>query len=117
VDNIVIHGLYAHQRLSKRRDIEELAKGITFGLNRGFERRGIDLVFSAKLQRNLKLDGYTGSQFSLTSHRAPGVIRAFSKQIGDRREMYMIAVLNSTEQNPAVEKFFRSLSLDRKVKS
>ncbi|HLE61493.1 MAG TPA: hypothetical protein VI750_00070, partial [Pyrinomonadaceae bacterium] len=82
---------------------------------RSFERRGLDLVFSAKLQRNLKLNGYRGSQFSLSSDRAPGVLRAFSKQIGDRREMYMIAVLNSTEQNPAVDKFFQSLSLERKL--
>jgi micrococcal nuclease len=96
--------------------IADMAKGIVSGLNRGLERRGVDIVFDAKPQRDLKLDGYAGSQFSVSSSSVPGMIRAFSKQFGDRREMYIVGVLNSTEENPSVDKFFKSLSFDRKLK-
>ena len=94
--------------------LDETARGVVMGLNRGLERRGIDLVFEAKTQRNLTLNGYSGMQFSVSAARTPGVIRAFSKQIGSQREFFMIGVLNSSEANPIVPKFLDSLSLDRK---
>ncbi len=96
--------------------LEQMAKGLAIGLNRGFERRGLDQVFDAKQQRNLKLDGYSGIQFSLSSSRVPGVMRAFSKQIGEQRELYVVAVLNKSEEDPAVNRFFKSLSLVRKTR-
>jgi hypothetical protein len=96
--------------------IKDMAKGLVSGLNRGLEQHGIDLVFDAKLERNLKLDGYAGGQFSISNSRVPGVMRAYSRQIGDMREMYLIGVLNSTEQNPSAEKFLKSLTLGRSVK-
>ena len=94
--------------------LDETARGVVMGLNNGFEKRGVDLVFEAKMQRNLTLNGYSGIQFSLSAARVPGVIRAFSKQIGTQREFFMIGVLNSSEANPIVPKFLDSLSLNRK---
>lgn len=93
--------------------IQDMAKGLVVGLTRGLAQQGIDLEIDAKLQRNLKLDGYEGSQFIISNNQVPGLMRAFSKQFGDRREMYLIGVLNGTEQNPSVEKFFKSFTLRR----
>ncbi|HEY6122931.1 MAG TPA: thermonuclease family protein [Pyrinomonadaceae bacterium] len=94
--------------------LDETARVVVMGLNRSFERRGIDLVFEAKTLRNLTLNGYPGIQFSVSAAHTPGVIRAFSKQTGSQREFFMIGVLNSSEENPIVPKFLDSLSLDRK---
>ncbi len=93
--------------------IDDMAKGLVSGLNRGFEKRGLGLVFDAKLQRPLKLNGYTGSEFAISAANVPGVVRAFSKQFGDMREMYIVGVLNATEKNESVQKFLDSLSFTR----
>ncbi len=94
--------------------LDDTAKGVVAGLNKGFEKRGSDFVFEAKLQSSLKLNGYTGNQYSVSAERVPGVIRVFSKQVGSEREFFMVGVLNSTDSNPSVQKFFNSLSLIRK---
>jgi endonuclease YncB( thermonuclease family) len=96
--------------------IQEMAKGVVLGLNRGLAQKGFDVTFDAKLQRNLKLDGYAGSQFSITTDRVPGLMRAFSKQFGEQREMYIVGVINATEQTPSVEKFLKSFTLRRGAK-
>ena len=94
--------------------IEDMANGLVSGLNRGLEKRGIGVEFNAKLQRNLKLNGYTGGQFTLSAGSVTGVLRAFSKQFGDEREMYIVSVLNSSEENPSAQKFLNSFTFDRK---
>jgi len=93
--------------------IDEGARGLVSGFNKGFDRRGLDLHFEASRQRDLKLDGYSGAQYRVSAGGVPGVVRVFSKQVGQLREMYLIAVLNGTAENPAVNKFLNSLSLRR----
>jgi len=94
--------------------IEEGARGIVSGFNKGFDRRGLDLHFDVKRQQDLKLDGYVGAQYSVTSGAVSGVVRVFSKEVGSLREMYLIAVLNSSPDNPSVNRFLKSLTLKRR---
>jgi micrococcal nuclease len=94
--------------------IDAMAKGFVTGLNHSLEQRGLDLQFDSKRQASLKLDGYNGSQFDVSATRITGVVRAFSKQFGEQREMYLVGVLNATDKNESVQKFLNSLSLQKK---
>lgn len=91
--------------------LQDMAKGMTHGLQRGLAQVGIHIEIEAKPERDLKLDGYEGRQFSVSTGRVPGLIRAFSKRLGDRREMYLVGVLNGTEEDPTVAKFLDSFAL------
>jgi hypothetical protein len=91
--------------------LQDMAKGMTHGLQRGLAQLGIELEIEAKAERDLKLDGYEGRQFSIVNGRVPGLMRAFSKQFGDRREMYLVGVVNGTEEDASVAKFLGSFAL------
>jgi len=92
----------------------EFTRGVVIGLNHGFARTGTEAEFTITDERRLNLDGYAGRQYEVSAPGLPAVIRVFTKQVGDQREVYLVGVLNSTEDNPTVGKFFSSLSLDRK---
>jgi endonuclease YncB( thermonuclease family) len=94
--------------------IDETIKGLLSGLNRGFQRGGLDIVFEATAGRTLKLNGYAGQEYSLSGVGFPGVVRVFSKQTGDQREVYVIGVLNGTPESAPVDKFLNSLNLSKK---
>jgi len=93
--------------------IESVANSLVLGLNRGFEKRGLTLEFGAKREGSLKLDGYNGSQFDLAAANIPGVLRVYSKQFGDQREMYLVGVLNATDKNESAQRFLNSLSFKK----
>jgi endonuclease YncB( thermonuclease family) len=72
---------------------DETARGFVAGLNHGFERNGLGVTVTIKPLRELKLDGYTGRQYSLHSDVLSGVVRVYSKQVAERRVFYMLCVL------------------------
>jgi endonuclease YncB( thermonuclease family) len=94
--------------------IDEGAKGLISGFNKGFDRRGLSLHLEASRQRDLKLDDFAGAQYTVSAGGVPGIVRVFSKQVGQLREMYLIAVLNGTAENPSVNRFLNSLSLRKR---
>jgi endonuclease YncB( thermonuclease family) len=91
--------------------IDETIRGLLLGLNRGFERRGINLSFEATYERKLRLGGFAGSQYSLSSGEIKGLARVFSKQLGTAREIYLVGALNGKEGNPSVDEFLRSFTI------
>lgn len=55
-------------------------------------------------------NGYTGSEFDLTSCTIPGKVRAFTRLAGDQRQMY-IGVVFYKEEDPNVARFLRSFTV------
>jgi hypothetical protein len=90
--------------------IEDLARGLMTGLNRGLETRGAGVAFESRQTRNLKVGSVAGIQYDLSGSGVPGVMRIFSRKVGDEREMYLMGVLNATEKTPAAARFLSSLS-------
>jgi micrococcal nuclease len=95
--------------------MDGFANGFATGLNRALAQENTEQSFAASLQNpKLKLNGYAGRQYSISTSGVPGTVRIFSRQVGRDRELYMIGILNGSEHDPSVGKFFNSLSLDRK---
>jgi endonuclease YncB( thermonuclease family) len=95
--------------------IESITTGVVEGLNQGIKLKGLDVAFEFKRERTVKVNNYFGIQYRLKANGMEGVIRAFSKLVGDDRGVYFLGVLRRTEKNPSVDKFFSSLSF-RKAK-
>jgi micrococcal nuclease len=108
---LLIWSVGPNYALSDESASEDLAKGLIDGLNRGAQLRGTS--FESSRQRPLKINNYYGIQYSLTSPQLPGVIRVFSKRVGDQRELYLLGVLRKNEKDPSVERFFSSVKFGR----
>lgn len=92
---------------------DDTAKGFVAGLNHGFERNGSGITVTIKPQHDLKLNGYAGRQYSLRSEAFSGVVRVYSKQVGDQRVFLMQCVLTRPGSEVATDQFLNSLKLSQ----
>lgn len=61
-------------------------------------------------EKNISTNGYTGREFDLSSCSLPTRARAFTKVVGDRRQMYFSVVFYGDE-NETVSKFIKSFTV------
>jgi endonuclease YncB( thermonuclease family) len=92
---------------------DEMIKGLTSGLNRGLQRRGLDVSVETTQGQDLAYKGYLVRQYKLAGGVVPGVIRAFTRRKGQQRELYMLGALNGAEGNAAVDKFLNSFAISK----
>ena len=90
---------------------DETARGFVAGLNHGFERNGLGVTVTITPLRDLKLDGYTGRQYSLHSEVLSGVVRVYSKQVGEQRVFYMLCVLTRPGSGFVDDQFLNSFRI------
>lgn len=91
---------------------DDTARGFVGGLNRGFQRSGLNITVAIKPQRDLRLGGHLGRQYSLSSESFSGVVRVFSKQVGDQREVFMLIVLTRPGSESSANQFLNSFKLN-----
>jgi len=82
-------------------------------MNRDLERAGVSERATATAVRNLKLNGYGGKQYRLSSPAASGVMRVFSKQVGDQRDIIVLCVLTRPGSESAGDQFLNSLKINQ----
>jgi micrococcal nuclease len=88
-------------------------EGLLKGMNQAAQPAGQGTI-TAKASRILKLSGYSGKQFTLSGPLS-GVVRIFSKQVGDQRELFLLGVLNSgDDEGAAADHFFNSFKISEK---
>lgn len=90
---------------------DDTVRGFVSGLNHGFEREGLNITVTIKPQRDLKLNGYAGRQYSLSSESFSGVVRVFSKQIGDLREVFILCELTRPGSESSPSQFLNSFKI------
>lgn len=90
---------------------DEIVKGYISSMNRDFERAGVSERATATPVRDLKLNGYGGKQYRLSSPAASGVMRVFSKQVGDQRDIIVLCVLTRPGSESAGDQFLNSLKI------
>lgn len=90
---------------------DDTARGFVSGLNHGFERSGLNITVTIKPQRDLRLSGHLGRQYILSSESFCGVVRVFSKQVGDQREVFMLIVLTRPGSESLGDQFLNSFRL------
>lgn len=90
---------------------DDTVKGYVSSMNLDFERAGVSERATATPVRDLKLNGYGGKQYRLSSPGPSGVIRVFSKQVGDQRDIIVLVVLTRSGSESAGDQFLNSLKI------
>jgi endonuclease YncB( thermonuclease family) len=92
---------------------DDTAKGLVSGLELARNKYESDVKFEVKRQHPVKLGPYAGWQYAISGPRTVGLIRVFTRQRGQERELYVLGVLNGTEDDPQVLEFLGSLTIDK----
>jgi hypothetical protein len=92
---------------------DDTAQGLVSGLEVGRNKYESDVKFDVKRQRPVKLGPYTGWQYTISGPKTVGLIRIFSRSRGQERELYVLGVLNGTENDPQVLEFLGSLTIGK----
>ena len=96
--------------------------GFLKGVGLGFENRGQSVgrptSFSCEIQNGTSIsrNGYTGSEFDLSSCTVPARARAFTRVVDDERQMYL-AVVFYMEEDENVARFIKSFTVGSAQKS
>ncbi len=81
------------------------------GFNNGIKISGSNESVTAKPIRDIRLSSYAGKQYTLNSRNLSGVIRVFSRRVGDERELIMLIVLNSPGSESSANQFLNSFKI------
>jgi endonuclease YncB( thermonuclease family) len=92
---------------------DDIVKGYLSSMNRDFERAGVNERATATLVRDLKLNGYGGKQYRLSSPVASGIMRVLSKQVGSQRDIIVLLVLTRPGSESAGDQFLNSLKINQ----
>lgn len=92
---------------------DEAANGLGFGLQRGMNLSDSGLGVEVKRERTVRLGPYAGWQYKISGPKTNGVVRVFSKRINQKREVYLMASLNASEDDPQVKEFLGSFTIDK----
>ena len=92
---------------------DEAANGLGFGLQRGANLSANGSGGNLRRQRPVRLGTYAGWQYSMSGLGTPGTVRVFSKRVGQSREIYLMASINATEDEPQVKEFLGSFTIDK----
>jgi endonuclease YncB( thermonuclease family) len=92
---------------------EEIVRGYLSSMNHDLELAGVGDRATATPDRDLKLNGYGGKQYRLSSPAASGVMRVFSKQVGDQREIIVLLVLTRPGGESDRDQFLNSLKINQ----
>jgi endonuclease YncB( thermonuclease family) len=84
--------------------------GLLDGINKNLERIGQSLRVTAGPGRDMKLGDFSGKQYKLSLGSLSALVRVFSKQVDDQREVFMVGVFAGPGVEPSVQ-FLNSLKL------
>jgi micrococcal nuclease len=96
--------------------IDQTLTGFMRGVGEGYQYRGKTVggpsQFICELQnpKSISMNGYTGSEFNLTSCTIPARARAFTRVVDDQRQMY-VAVVFYMEEDDNVMRFIKSFTV------
>jgi endonuclease YncB( thermonuclease family) len=84
--------------------------GLLSGINRANARNG-GIVVTATPGRSWRLNGYAGRQYALDAGPVFGVVRVFTKQMGEEREVLLLCALSVPEAEAAGDEFLNSFKI------
>jgi len=87
-----------------------ILKGVLKGVQAGYERRGDQFSCERQREKNVSMNGYTGREFDFASCSVPLRVRAFTRVVGDERELFFAGVLYSEEEDENVARFINSFT-------
>lgn len=90
--------------------IESLIKGVKSEI----AKNGGAITISYKEVGNLRLGGYVGKDYSMAIGENLGVVRILSKQVGSKRELLVLTVMNKNLDETSANQFLNSLKVNPK---
>jgi len=88
----------------------ETVRGLLDGINRNLEQMGQGLRATAGPGRDMKLGELSGKQYKLSLGSLSAVVRVFSKQVADQREVFMVGAFAGPGSEPSIQ-FLNSLKV------
>ena len=88
----------------------ETVRGLLDGINRNLEQMGQGLRATAGPGRDMKLGGLSGKQYKLSLGSLSALVRVFSKQVADQREVFMVGAFAGPGSEPDTQ-FLNSLKV------
>lgn len=110
---LIIWGKGPNEALTDDQVADDGANGLGFGLQRGAYGTGSGFSVEVKRQRRVRIGSYAGWQYSISGLGLPGTVRVFSKRVGQLREVYLMASINGTEDDPQGKEFFGSFTIEK----
>lgn len=98
--------------------LQSTLEGLLKGVNIGYGRAGGQQQVSCGSipETDISSNGYTGTEFNLTSCTLPGRVRAYTRVIGDERQLYLAAVFY-LEEDENVSRFLKSFTITPATKN
>lgn len=81
----------------------ETVRGLLDGINRNLERIGQSLRATAGPGRDIKLGDLSGKQYKLSLGSLAALVRVFTKQVGDQREVFMVGAFAGPGSEPSMQ--------------
>jgi hypothetical protein len=72
---------------------DSAVEDLTTDLNRYFQSKNLPFRVEASPGRHIKIGNYAGKQYNLKGGSMSGVARVVSRQVGDQRQMFALAVI------------------------
>ena len=105
--------MWAEGPNSKYTDASTLESYIK-ALNREIAKKGGTLSIVSKEVGALRVGDYVGKEYSLHIGEISGVVRILSKQMGNKRELLVLTVMNKTADEASANQFLNSLKVNTK---
>jgi endonuclease YncB( thermonuclease family) len=91
--------------------ISQMVQGFLYGFAEGYRRRNNEpFLCEPQGERSLSVSGFSGSDYDLPSCTIPTKVRAFSRVVNGRRQMYIAAAFYA-EEDPKVSRFIKSFTV------
>lgn len=89
--------------------MQTLVQGLLKGVNEGYGKAGgqQQVTCDSMPEKDISMDGFTGTEFDLTSCTLPGRVRAYTRSTGEERQVYVAAVF-FLEEEENVSRFLKS---------
>ena len=87
-------------------------RGLLEGINRNLDRMGQGLRATAGPGRDIKLGDLSGKQYKLSLGSLSALVRVFTKQIADQREVFMVGAFAGPGSEPSIQ-FLNSFKVSK----
>jgi micrococcal nuclease len=81
----------------------DTVRGLLEGINRNLERMGQGVRATAGPGRDIKVGDLSGKQYRLTLGSLTALVRVFSKQVADQREVFMVGAFAGPGSEPSMQ--------------
>lgn len=101
---------------SDRMAINSTIEGFLRGVSEGARRNNSEFSCEMQGERRFTAGGFSASEYDLPSCTIPAKVRAYSRVVGDDRQMYVGAVFYTQEEDANVLRFMKSFTVTTPAK-